>query len=242
MVRSQPIAFAHRGASDRAPGNSLEAFRLALALGATGLEADAWATADGVAVLDHDGRVRIGLRRRALRELERRDLPETIPSLEDLYEACGTGFELSVDVKDPEAVDAVVSAARAAGGGAPGRLWLCHPDLGVLAEWRTRFDDVRLVNSTSLRHAQPGPERRAAKLAEVGVDAVNAHHTEWTGGHVALFHRFERLAFAWDAQHTRIVRALARMGVDGVYGDHVDRLVEGLAATAGDVAGGRLEG
>ena len=234
MVRSQPIAFAHRGARDRAPANSLEAFRLALDLGATGIETDAWLTADGVAVLDHDGRVRSGLRRRPLRELARRDLPETIPSLEDLYQACGTGFELSVDVKDPEAADALVSAARAAGGGAPARLWLCHPDLTVLAEWRTRFDDVRLVNSTSLRQARPGPERRAARLAETGVDAVNAHHTEWTGGHVALFHRFERLAFAWDAQHTRIVRALARMGVDGVYGDHVERLVEGLAARPAD--------
>ena len=231
MVRSQAFAFAHRGASDRAPGNSLEAFRLALDLGATGLETDVWATADGVAVLDHDGRVRAGLRRRAIREVARAGLPPTIPSLGELYGTCGNEFELSVDVKDPEAVDAVVSAARAAGEGAPARLWLCHPDLALLGEWRKRYDDVRLVNSTSLRHGRPGPERRAAQMADMGVDAVNVHHTEWTGGQVALFHRFGRLAFAWDAQHTRVVRALVRMGVDGVYGDHVERLVEGLAAS-----------
>jgi len=50
-----PIAFAHRGASAHEQPNTLEAFRLGLRLGATGLESDVWLTADGVPVLDHDG-------------------------------------------------------------------------------------------------------------------------------------------------------------------------------------------
>ena len=41
------IGFAHRGASADARENTLEAFRLALELGATGLESDVWLTADG---------------------------------------------------------------------------------------------------------------------------------------------------------------------------------------------------
>ena len=56
-----PIGFAHRGARAHAPENTLEAFALALRLGATGLESDAWLTADGEVVLDHDGVVRVGL-------------------------------------------------------------------------------------------------------------------------------------------------------------------------------------
>ena len=56
-MRRPPIGFAHRGARAHAPENTLEAFRLALRLGATGLESDVWLTADGVAVLDHDGAV-----------------------------------------------------------------------------------------------------------------------------------------------------------------------------------------
>ncbi len=50
-----PIGFAHRGARSERPENTLEAFRRALELGATGLESDAWITADGEVVLDHDG-------------------------------------------------------------------------------------------------------------------------------------------------------------------------------------------
>ena len=229
-LRRPPIAFAHRGARAHAPENTLEAFRLALRLGATGLESDVWATADGVAVLTHDGRVVRGLRRRPVAAVPRSALPPSVPSLEDLYAECGTDFELSLDVYDPAAVDTVVAVARAAGDGAVGRLWLCHPDWELLAAWRARLADVRLVNSTRRDDLRQGPERRAAQLSGGAVDAVNLHHSDWTGGLTTLFHRFGRLAFAWGAQHERIVRALARMGIDGVYGDHVDRLVEGLRA------------
>jgi len=227
-LRRPPIAFAHRGARAHAPENTLEAFRLALRLGATGLESDVWLTSDGVPVLNHDGKVGRGLRRRRLADVPRSALPDSVPSVADLYAECGTGFELSLDVYDPDAVGAVVDVARAAGGGAAGRLWLCHPDWELLAGWRSEWADVRLVNSTRKDDLRQGAERRAAQLTEAGGDAVNLPHNDWTGGLTTLFHRFGRLAFAWGAQHERIVRALARMGIDGVYGDHVDRLVDGL--------------
>jgi glycerophosphoryl diester phosphodiesterase len=47
--------YAHRGASRLAPENTLEAFRLALAHGATAIETDAWLTRDHAVVLAHDG-------------------------------------------------------------------------------------------------------------------------------------------------------------------------------------------
>src|SRR5438552_1283029 len=65
--------------------------------------------------------------------------------------------------------------------------------------------------------------------AEVGVDCVNMHHTDWTGGLTTLFHRFERYCFGWDAQYHRVLAALLAMGIDGIYSDHVDRLVEAVA-------------
>jgi len=227
-----PIAFAHRGASAHAPANTLEAFRLGLRLGATGLESDVWLTADGVPVLDHDGVVRHGVRRRAIAGLDRADLPPHIPALADLYAECGTGYELSLDIKDPQAALPTIAVARAAGDDAVQRLWLCHPDQELLATWRPAAGDAHLVHSTRLRRMPRGPEPLGAQLAHDGIDAVNLRHTDWTGGLTTLFHRFGRLTFGWDAQHERIVLDLLDMGIDGVYSNHVDRMMEALRARA----------
>jgi len=223
-----PIAFAHRGARAHAPENTLESFALALRLGATGLESDVWLTADRAAVLDHDGVVKVGMRRRSIRDVKRSALPGHIPTLEELYRECGTDFDLSLDVKDPAATPTVLAVARVAGGDAVHRLWLCHHDWEQVAQWRSLDPDVRLVDSTRLRRIKEGPERRAADLAAAGVDAVNMHHTDWTLGLTTLFHRFERLCFGWDAQYDRILIGLLGMGVDAVYSDHVDRMMDAL--------------
>lgn len=227
--REPPIGFAHRGARAHAPENTLDAFRLALRLGATGLESDVWITADGQAVLDHDGVVGPRLRRRPISTVDRADLPPHIPTLRELYETCGTDFELSLDVKDAAAIDEVVAVARDVGPSAEGRLWLCHPDWQTVATWRPLSSLVKLVDSTHLRAMKDGVERRAAELADAGIDAVNLHHSDWTGGHVAVFHRFERYALAWDCQFERILREMLDAGVDGVFSDHVDRMMAELA-------------
>ena len=227
-LRRPPIGFAHRGARAHAPENTLEAFTLALRLGATGLESDVWLTQDGVAVLDHNGVVG-SVRRRPMAEVPRARLPAHIPSLAELYDACGTGYELSLDVKDVAAAAEVVAVAKAADGDALGQLWLCHDDHERLLSWRAMAGDVRLVDSTRLRRLRRGPERHAADLQRSGIDAVNLHHTDWTGGLTTLFHRFGVLAFGWDAQHERILDELLDMGVDAVYSDHVDRMADALA-------------
>jgi glycerophosphoryl diester phosphodiesterase len=229
-----PYAFAHRGARALAPENTLEAFTLALRLGATGLESDVWLTADGEAVLDHDGVVGGRLRRRAVGTLERNDLPPHIPTLDDLYATCGTNMQLSLDVKDPAAFDRVLAVARAAGGDAVANLWLCHPRWQLVAEWRERDSTVHLVDSTRLDRIKEGPERRAADLAAAGIDALNMHHLDWTGGLTTLCHRFGVLAFGWDAQSPRVLSELIDAGIDGVYSDHVDRMVDAVVAAYPD--------
>ncbi len=222
-----PIGFAHRGGRADGPENTLQAFALARGHGATGLESDVWLTSDGVAVLDHDGLVRAGMRRRLIADVPRAALPAHIPSLAELYEACGVDFELSLDVKDPAAGPVAIAVARDAG--AEDRLWLCHHDLDVVAGWRGLSPGVRLVDSTRLRRIKEGPERRAARHAEAGVDAVNLHASDWTGGLTTLWHRFGRYALGWDAQQPRVLETLLRTGVDGVFSDHVDRMVEAIA-------------
>lgn len=229
-----PITFAHRGASAHAPENTIEAFELALRLGATGLETDVWLTADGVPVLDHDGTVRIRRRKRPIADVERSALPDHIPTLQELLETCGTDFELSIDLKDAAAGDPTVAAVAEVDPAMLPRTWLCDPDLGRLLALRGREPAVRLVHSTRFSVIRRELEHHAAALADGGIDALNMHRTDWNGGLAVLFHRFERLAFGWDLQYEHELVAGLRMGLDAVYGDDVSLMVDALAAVVGE--------
>jgi glycerophosphoryl diester phosphodiesterase len=55
--RGHPLIFAHRGASQVAPENTLAAFRRAVEIGADGIELDVQLSADGVPVVIHDAAV-----------------------------------------------------------------------------------------------------------------------------------------------------------------------------------------
>lgn len=222
----RPIGFAHRGGMAHAPENTLEAFANALALGADGLESDVWITADGVPVLHHDEAVLADGGRRPIASLARAALPASVPALADLYAIGGAGVELSLDVKDPAAAPAAVAAARAAG--AEARLWLCHWSWRTVAGWRHLSPAVRLVDSTRTAHMRTPPALRARRMAEQGIDALNLHADDWRPEWVALLHREGRLALAWDAQEEDTLRRLLAMDVDGVFGDHVDRLLAAL--------------
>jgi glycerophosphoryl diester phosphodiesterase len=226
-----PITFAHRGGRAGAPENRLATFRRALDLGASGLETDARLAGDGQVVLVHDATVRRGLRRVRVDAMPAAQLAELgVPRLADLYAELGSDYELSLDLKAPEVVGPVLEVARAHG--ALGQLWLCSGDVELLGRIHQADprNEVRLVHSMRRRTGGEALERHAAALAREGVAALNLHETQWTLGVVALAHRFGLLAFAWDAQEARRIRALLGMGIDAVYSDYVERMV----ATVGE--------
>jgi glycerophosphoryl diester phosphodiesterase len=230
----QPILFAHRGAKAYAPENTIEAFRLALRLGATGLESDVWLTADGVAVLDHDGIVRRGsFKKVPIGSVNRVDLPGHIPSLVETLEACGSGFHLSLDLKVSAAGRVVIDTVRTHAPDLLPNLWLCDHSVDALAALRPYDTEVKLVNSTRLERITEGSERRAARLAELKIDGINMRGPDWNGGLVTLFHRFGLTAFSWDLQHEHLLRPAFRMGIDGVYCDYADRMVDAFTAELG---------
>lgn len=228
-----PIAFAHRGARAHARENTLEAFGLAVRLGATGLESDVWLTADGRAVLDHDGVVRSGLRRRPISSVMRAELPAHIPTLEDLLALDPLDRHLSLDLKDPAAAPVVIATITAIAPERCDRAWLCHPDLELLSELVDSCGSTNLVHSTRLDRLGSTPEMHAALLARRGIRAVNLHHTDWTGGLVALYHRFGIVCLGWDLQLEHSLRTALRMGLDGVFSDHVDVMLDAFVAEIG---------
>ena len=210
MLPEEVIGFAHRGGRADAPENSLAAFTLALSRGARGLESDVWFDGDRRPVLHHG----------PARRLRARPL-----ALEQLFASCGTAYDLSLDVNDPGVAGPVVQVAREAGFDLR-RLWLCGRGAAPL-RWRPLDPQVRLVTDTRLQHALPAPGRYLRRLADGGVDAVNLRRARWTPGLVRAVHAAGLLAFAWDVQTAARLQAVVALGVDAVYSDSVDLLVQG---------------
>jgi glycerophosphoryl diester phosphodiesterase len=214
------LAFAHRGGRGHGHDNRLETFREAIARGAPGLETDAWLTADGVVVLDHDGVHRAAQRRhKPMAEVRRDELPAHVASLGELYAACGVDFDLAIDVRLPDVAAEVVAVAERHH--ATGRLWLVAPEPSMLPAWRALAHDVHLAHSIKL-------VQRSASIVEAvragEGEALNMRWPWWTASYVRRVHDAGLLAFAYDVQSAFAVRRCERLGIDGIFSDHVERL------------------
>jgi glycerophosphoryl diester phosphodiesterase len=215
MSNAFRYAFAHRGGRAHGPDNTLGTFREALARGARGLETDAWLTADGQVVLDHDGVLRAAHnRQQPIAQVRRSDLPAHIPTLDELYASCGTTFDLAVDVRLPEIATAVVEVARAYS--ALDRLWLVGGTPGLLARWQHLDHTGHFVMSIRLAERR-GDVVDAATAA--GADALNMRWPWWTKGWVRRAHDAGLQAFAYDVQSRWALRRCAHLGIDGIFSD-----------------------
>jgi glycerophosphoryl diester phosphodiesterase len=218
--------FAHRGGSHGAD-NAIATFAEAVALGARGLETDAWVSQDGIVILDHDGLAgRTG--REPIAQIRRGDLPAHMATLTDLYQTVGAEFELAIDVKSADVAEAVLKVARRHGGA--GHLWLVSPSPTDLADL-TDLQGAHRVATVRGNIMRSGQRAAAVALAhDAGIDAINARWMWWNQAIVADVHELGMLAFGYDAQRrTSLDRSLA-IGLDGVFSDHVDRMVAAIAA------------
>jgi glycerophosphoryl diester phosphodiesterase len=218
--------FAHRGGAP-GPENTLASFAAALAMGAGGLETDAWLSRDGAVVLDHDGVGGVD-RNQRIADLRRDELPAHIPTIDELYTACGTDYELAIDVKAPAIADAVAAAAQRFG--AADRLWVVAPAASYLARLSAGHR-VMTVRGNVLRSGRRRAAFSAARAA--GIEVINARWLWWTGSLVDEVHAMGMRAFGYDAQKRVSLDRSLGIGLDGIFSDHVDRMLAAIDRGAG---------
>jgi len=128
------LVVAHRGASAYAPENTMEAFRLAVKMGADAIELDVHLTSDDQLAVIHDETLDRTtdlsgpVQQRTMKQLRRADAGFAftssdgstpfrgkglhIPTLSEVLEWLPDGVGLVVEVKAPEATDVTVEALR----------------------------------------------------------------------------------------------------------------------------------
>jgi len=240
----RPLVFAHRGASDMAPENTLAAFQAALEVGANGIELDVTRCATGEVVVIHDdtvdrttngaGRVD-SLPFYALRELDAGSwfgsefAGERIPTLQEVLDRFGHRLRINIEIK----------GRNLRGDG-------LEEEIAEMIRVRSLQKEVILSSfnpAVLIRARRVAPElrrgllyapdlpiylSRAWSLPLVRPDALHPEHTMVDERLVRWAHRHGLRVAAWTVDETQEMERLIRLGVDMIITNHPRKLREVL--------------
>ena len=239
---------AHRGASARAPENTLEAFRLAVEEGAGGLELDVHATRDGEIVVIHDASVDrttdgsgavAGMTLEELRRLDAgyrfspdggRTFPyrgrgTRIPTLAEVY-AQFPDVRVNADIKETRAgtEEVVLRVIRRAA--AEVRTLVASNDHAVVRRFR-RASGGRIRTAASRREIAAFYLMSCSRLKALGRPAYDALQVPVEHKGIALVtprflgaaHSRDVRVDVWTINDAAEMRRLLDLGVDGVMTD-----------------------
>ena len=235
---------AHRGAPDTHPENTVAAFREAVRLGADMIEFDVGMTADGAAMILHDGSVDrttdgtgglASLTFDQVRELDagsHRDAKfagEPIPTLVEALEAIPSGIVLNVHVKPAAGVVAeTVSTLQRVGRAA---------DAVLAGEADQMRESQRLC--PELRRCNLGRQGQADYLdlcVELGVPWLQYSHAQVTEASVAAAHERGITVNCFYANDEAEMRRQIECGVDYILTDHPALLLRVLGRCSDETA------
>ncbi|HAS10117.1 MAG TPA: glycerophosphodiester phosphodiesterase [Acidimicrobiaceae bacterium] len=214
---STPLVYGHRGASADAPENTVEAFALARAQGAHGVELDVRRCRDGDMALHHDAELADG---RRIVELTRADLPETSCTLAEALDVCD-GMVVNIEIKnvsvDPDhdpacrLADTVVALLHERGG----RDRVIVSSFGLPTIDRVRAIDPD-VPTGFLTFIEPMGPQAIELAARHGHQAIHPHVATVDEAYVELAHQHGLAVNVWTVDDPDQVRQLAAWGVDGI--------------------------
>jgi glycerophosphoryl diester phosphodiesterase len=217
------LVIAHRTCPRDAAENSLAGIRAAAAQGADAVEIDVRLTADGQPVLMHDAslwrmtRRPRQLSRTSLAELGRlrlRGSDELIPTFADALAALAPEQHLAIDVKDPQATNAVLSEVRNLDLAARIKFWAQSADAVARS-----VHEAPEIEASLLRDAKGADALRQflGDANRVGARGISAHWSVITPGFVDEARSRGLLVYAWCK--TRNIDPAKLALLDGVVTD-----------------------
>ena len=227
---TRPLVIGHQGCDGLRPGNTLAAFRHAIALGADVLECDVHRTRDGRLAILHDAHVdRTTNGHGAVRDLTMAELAaldagggEPVPELDALLALAAGRVRLAVELKAPDTAGPAVAAARARGLLAD--VTFISFQMPLLAEVRALAPEA--ATGALFGHVDP------ANLAQAkGVDATLLE-VEFHGVGPDLLAQTRAAGlplWVWTPDEVPDLTRMAALGLDGITTNRPDRLRSLLA-------------
>jgi glycerophosphoryl diester phosphodiesterase len=225
---ARPLLVGHRGASARAPENSVEAFARARADGADGVELDVLRCGTGEVVVFHDDDLtRLGGRPERVAALSLADVRRVrlaggahIPTLDEAFESCGPELLVNVELKAGRAGGARLQslvegvAEVLARTGTSSRVLVSSFSPRAVRLWMRRAPAVPAA--LLFERAESLPLRRAWAAAWLRPAGLNPELVLCTPARVARWHALGYAVNVWTVDDAAAVRACRDMGVDGI--------------------------
>jgi glycerophosphoryl diester phosphodiesterase len=242
----RPLNFAHRGASRRAPENTLVAFSAAAELGADGIEFDVQLSQDGTAVVIHDFILETTtngqgpVRDRTLAELKGLDAgsrfnpafaDERIPTLQEVIDAVGNRLLLNIELKTASLRDEGLAAAVVRTVEANDLLeQVVVSSFSPLEVWRVKRLNPQIPIGMLYAPDLPFLLRRPWLRHVIRPEAlhpfyatVDAAYVRWAKGQGYRVH-------TWTVDEPEEMRRLVQAGVDAIITNQPDVLSQVLSA------------
>ena len=215
------VNYAHRGASQYAPENTMMAFDLGLSMGANGIETDVQLTKDGVAVLFHDNTLErmtgkpgsvCDYTYEELRWfwVEKGILRDRIPTLQEFLDRyADKDITFALEIKAPAAYKAVADAVRSYGIDKKTVVTSFHfealLDLRSYAPELTAGYLTKNIDETTLQ-----------KMRNAGIDELCPKAEEITPEKVTVWHEKGFNVRAWGVFNPELMEQAFHAGVDGM--------------------------
>lgn len=245
--RESTLAMAHRGQRATLPEQTIEAYRAAIALGCEAIECDVQRTRDGRLAMFHD----LTLDRTTdghgpIADIDWTDLQKLdagswfdprfaglrVPSLEATLElAIEAGVPLCIEIKGtsadaPATAEAVAALLRDRG--LLDRMLISSFDHDALRAARDVAPGVFLAPERLPASGRPDPATAVAQATAAGAAVLQHRWEDLTAEVVDALHAAEVAVWSWPIDSLEAIRHSVAVGVDGIIGDDVALLLEGL--------------
>lgn len=214
---------AHRGASGHAQENSLDAFKLAVEMGADWVEMDVRKSGDGMLVVSHDANLPD---QRQIADTPSSELPSEIPNFTEALEACeGTGVVVEIkNFPNEPGYDAEHMISIAVAGTLRG--YRDTEDILVISFNLDSVNRIRALDpeiATGFLVFDPVLASQSIQMARDNEHSViSFHSSNISEALVGRAHDAGLLVHAWTVNDPKQMRQFIEAGVDGIVSDYPD--------------------
>ena len=221
IERTSPLIIAHRGSSEEAYENSMDAFSLAVSQKADMIELDTHLTSDGVFIVHHNKRIvyenkKYLISKTPLKDMEKLRLPngESIPILEDVLSNLLSKIQFNIEIKCKIGKQDLENLLKRVG-----------QDNSRIVVSSFRSDVMNELKSSEMEYKLAFlyiiPSIISRRMSDKSsIHSLNAYHKLLSSRIVNRYHKKNKEVNAWTVNKEEHIKKLVILGVDGIITDH----------------------